>query len=98
MSLILAIAEFMKQPLHFFLGFLDDGWVGPQVLSHHLLLMMTSDLYDKSYGNPRLESRNCPAQTSLLYEKFFLGSQWRDECVNDKLKRSAIAYRRCLHD
>ncbi len=29
-------------------GYLDDHWVGPQVLAHHILLLMTNDLYSVS--------------------------------------------------
>lgn len=33
-------------------GFLNDVWVGPQILAHHLLMMMTSDLADPSKHCP----------------------------------------------
>ena len=31
----------------YFQGFLGDAWTGPQILAHHLLLMLTSDLPDQ---------------------------------------------------
>ena len=85
-----------------FIGFLGSDWVGPQVLAHHILLEMTADLYLKEYHlNEQkftLESRNCPTKSSLLYPEFFLGQQWRDKCINDKLTRSKIPFKECLHD
>ena len=48
--------------------------MGPQILAHHLLLLATADLYDDDYeGKNKHKSRNCPAKTSLLHDKFFIG-------------------------
>merc|ERR1711945_83490 len=58
-------------------GFLKDAWTGPQILAHHLLLMLTSDLPDKN--------KHCPNQESLLYPKLDPGRQRVDQCVVDKL-------------
>ena len=83
-------------------GFLGSDWVGPQVLAHHILLELTADLYSGEYhlheDTFTLESRNCPSKTSLLYPQFFLGEQWRGQCINDKLQKSKIPLKECLHD
>jgi len=71
-------------------GFLNDAWVGPQILAHHLLLMLTSDLNDAS--------RTCPNQESLLYPKLDAGNQRVDDCVVDKLNRAGVSNRACMQD
>jgi len=71
-------------------GFLKDAWTGPQILAHHLLLMLTSDLPDKS--------KHCPNQESLLYPKLDPGKQRVDQCVVDKLTRSGVSLRSCMQD
>lgn len=71
-------------------GFLKEVWVGPQLLAHHLLMMLTSDLTD--------ESKHCPEKESLLYPKLYPGKQRVDRCVADKLNRSNISKRDCLRD
>ena len=48
-----------------FKGFLEDAWTGPQILAHHLLLMLTSDLNDSS--------KTCPRKESLLHPKLYPG-------------------------
>ena len=48
-------------------GFLGDAWTGPQILAHHLLLMLTSDLRDRS--------KTCPNKDSLLHPKLYPGQQ-----------------------
>merc|ERR1712152_19387 len=58
-------------------GFLKDAWTGPQILAHHLLLMLTSDLPDKN--------KHCPNQESLLYPKLDPGRQRVDQCVVHKV-------------
>jgi len=84
-------------------GFLGEDWVGPQILAHHLLLLCTADLYDPDYDGDQKKkggkvSRNCEGKESLLNDKFFIGQQWRDKCVNDRLTASSIPLRACLHD
>jgi len=69
-------------------GFLEDAWTGPQILAHHLLLMMTSDLRDSS--------KTCPNKDSLLHPKLYPGQQRVDQCVVDKLNRSQVSNRRCM--
>jgi len=69
-------------------GFLEDAWTGPQILAHHLLLMMTSDLPDSS--------KTCPHKDSLLHPKLYPGQQRVDQCVVDKLNRSQVSNRRCM--
>jgi len=71
-------------------GFLHDAWTGPQILAHHLLLMLTSDLPD--------QSKHCPNQESLLYPKLDPGKQRVDQCVVDKLTRSGVSLRPCMQD
>ena len=41
-----------KDYVMFAQGFLGDAWTGPQILAHHLLLMLTSDLRDRSKTCP----------------------------------------------
>jgi len=71
-------------------GFLKDAWTGPQILAHHLLLMLTSDLNDRS--------KHCPNKDSLLFPKLYPGEQRVDGCVVSKLKRSGVSRRACLRD
>jgi len=71
-------------------GFLKDAWTGPQILAHHLLLMLTSDLPD--------QSKTCPAKESLLHPKLYPGEQRVDECVVDKLNRSGVSERACMNN
>jgi len=71
-------------------GFLGDAWTGPQILAHHLLLMLTSDLPDRK--------KTCPRQESLLFSKLLPGKQRVDACVVDKLKRSGVTNRGCMRN
>lgn len=71
-------------------GFLKDAWTGPQILAHHLLLMLTSDLPD--------QSKTCPAKESLLYPQLYPGEQRIDQCVVDKLNRSKVSLRECMQN
>jgi len=71
-------------------GFLEDAWTGPQILAHHLLLMLTSDLPDSS--------KHCDKKESLLYPKLYPGQQRVDGCVVDKLTRSGVSNRDCMLD
>jgi len=71
-------------------GFLKDAWTGPQILAHHLLLMLTSDLKD--------QSKTCPNIESLLYPKLYPGEQRVDQCVVDKLNRSEVSLRQCMQN
>lgn len=71
-------------------GFLKDAWTGPQILAHHLLLMLTSDLPD--------QDKHCPHQESLLFPKLDPGKQRVDACVVDKLSRSGVSLRPCMQD
>jgi hypothetical protein len=79
-------------------GFYQDTWVGPQVLAHHLFLLLTSDLFvaNNQIPNQKLESRNCPSPDSILYDNISTGQQYRDKCLNSKLERSSIPRRSCL--
>ncbi|CAB4062547.1 unnamed protein product [Lepeophtheirus salmonis] len=77
-------------------GFLGDTWVGPQILSHYLLLLLTSDLYDGSLGYK--ESKYCRTRESLLYRDIIIGSQKIDICIVDKLNRSNVSERSCMQD
>ena len=74
-------------------GFLGEHWMGPQILAHHLLLMLTSDLYD-----PKDSRRYCPNENSLLHRYIKAGKQELDQCVIEKLNQSNISLRRCLQD
>jgi len=69
-------------------GFLGDAWTGPQILAHHLLLMLTSDLPD--------QVKTCPNTNSLLHPKLYPGEQRVDQCVVDKLNRSRVSDRACM--
>jgi hypothetical protein len=69
--------------------------MGPQVLAHHLLLMLTVDLWE---GPKPLESRFCPKENSLLNASIKAGKQEVDQCVIDKLNRSDVSIRQCLRD
>jgi len=71
-------------------GFANDAWTGPQILAHHLLLMLTSDLPDAK--------KTCPNRDSLLYEFIDFGKQRVDQCVVDKLNRSRVSLRPCMQD
>jgi len=71
-------------------GFLEDNWTGPQILAHHLLLMLTSDLKDTS--------KTCPLKESLLYPQLYPGEQRIDQCVVDKLNRSGVSLRECMQN
>jgi len=71
-------------------GFLGDAWTGPQILAHHLLLMLTSDLRDRS--------KTCPNKDSLLHPKLYPGQQRIDRCVVDKLNRSRVSDRPCMQN
>ena len=53
-------------------GYLGEHWVGPQVLAHHLLLVMTQDLY-ATQGSK--EKRGCLNPKSILHESVFPGDQ-----------------------
>jgi hypothetical protein len=86
-------------------GYLGDHWVGPQILAHHLFLLMTSDLYLVAQDNNNqqqqqqrreLENRGCPKKGSIMHESVYPGEQWRDDCVESKLRRSWVAHRECL--
>jgi len=74
-------------------GFKGEVWMGPQILAHHLLLMLTSDIY--ASNDPR---RYCPNRNSLLHKSIFAGEQKLDQCVVDKLNQSNIGLRPCLND
>ena len=74
-------------------GFLGEHWMGPQILAHHLLLMLTSDLYD-----PKDSRKYCPNENSLLHRYIKAGKQELDQCVIEKLNQSNISLRRCLQD
>ncbi len=69
--------------------------MGPQVLAHHLLLMLTVDLWETSKP---VESRFCPNENSLLNASVKPGKQSVDRCVIDKLNRSNVSIRECLRD
>jgi len=71
-------------------GYLGNNWTGPQILAHHLLLMLTSDV--------KGENRHCPLKGSLLYPKLDAGNQRVDECVVKKLQKSKMNRRPCLQD
>lgn len=72
-------------------GYLDDSWTGPQILAHHLLVLLTSDLE---------ESKHCKGyrgdKESLLYPQLYPGKQRVDSCVVSKLRRSGISNRDCM--
>ena len=74
-------------------GFKGEIWMGPQILAHHLLLMLTSDLY--SQNDPR---RYCPEKFSILHNNIYAGDQYMDQCVVDLLNKSNIGLRKCLLD
>jgi len=74
-------------------GFYGDVWMGPQVLAHHMLLMLTADLY--AANDPR---RYCYNEYSLLHKNIKAGEQYVDQCIIDKLNESNISIRPCLLD
>lgn len=74
-------------------GFYGDVWMGPQILAHHLLLMLTADLYQPT--DPR---RYCSYEYSLLHKDIKAGEQYVDQCIIDKLNESNISIRPCLLD
>jgi len=74
-------------------GFYGDVWMGPQILAHHMLLMLTADLY--AANDPR---RYCPNEYSLLHKNIKAGEQYMDQCIIDKLNESNISIRPCLLD
>ena len=78
-----------------FSGFYDDVWMGPQVLAHHLLLMLTVDLWE---GSKPVENRFCPKESSILHQSVRPGKQTVDRCVIDKLNKSNVGIRPCLRD
>jgi len=69
-------------------GFLDSAWTGPQILAHHILRMLISDLPDKT----------CPASDSLLNSSLDPGHQRVDSCVVNKLSSTRVTLRDCLQD
>jgi len=74
-------------------GFYGDVWMGPQILAHHLLLMLTADIY------PANDSRKyCSNEYSLLHNNIKAGEQYLDQCIIDKLNESNISIRPCLLD
>ena len=74
-------------------GFYGDVWMGPQILAHHLLLMLTADLFQPN--DPR---RYCTNEYSLLHKNIKAGKQYIDQCVIDMLNNSDISIRQCLLD
>ena len=40
-------------------GFYDDIWMGPQILAHHLLLMLTVDLWESSKAAVSRDVHDC---------------------------------------
>ena len=52
----------------YFQGFLGDAWTGPQILAHHLLLMLTSDLPDQ------VSTITLEVYTSIM---LWICSRWR---------------------
>jgi len=68
----------------------ESAWTGPQILAHHLLLMLTSDL--------KGESKHCPRRESLLHPSLYPGKQRIDACVVEKLKKSGVSNRDCMLD
>jgi len=70
-------------------GFLDDTWTGPQILAHHLLRMLVSDING---------DKTCPNKSSLLYPQLFPGKQRVDQCVVNKLNKSRVSLRQCMQN
>ncbi|TRY73302.1 hypothetical protein TCAL_15784 [Tigriopus californicus] len=92
-------------------GYLDGYWVGPQILAHHILLLLTTDLYVNGYQDTYLTPeqlnqlpplgqypQNCPNPSSLLHSEIYSGQQWRGDCIGERLQTSRIPIRPCLHD
>ena len=69
-------------------GFKGGVWVGPQVLAHHILDLMTSDVCAPECS--------CPSKDSLLYPNINAGKQRLDDCALGLLKKSSIRKRQCL--
>ena len=90
LSLSLSLISLILFILNSTQGFLEDSWTGPQILAHHLLLMLTSDLSDAS--------KTCPNTNSLLHPKLYPGQQKVDGCVVDKLNRSRVSDRDCMRN
>merc|ERR1711935_948520 len=74
-------------------GFYEDVWMGPQILAHHLLLMLTADLFQPN--DPR---RYCTNEYSLLHKNIKAGEQYIDQCIIDMLNNSDISIRQCSLD
>jgi len=74
-------------------GFIGDGWVGPQLLAHFILRLMTSDVC-ASADDPKCY---CSSKDSLLHPRMYLGSQTLDSCALGLLNKSSISKRKCLH-
>ncbi len=71
------------------LDFMNGDHVGPQVLAHHVLLLLTSSLN-------QFEDRNCEYKHSLLHGQILYNQQFRDKCAMSKLRRSYILSRPCF--
>ena len=67
-------------------GFSGEVWVGPQLLAHHILGLMTSDVSPST----------CPYKDSLLYPNLIAGKQRLDDCALGLLHKSSIRKRQCL--
>ena len=74
-------------------GFKGKIWMGPQILAHHLLLMLTSDIYP--VDDPR---KYCDNPKSLLHKFIKAGEQSVGQCIVNKLNYSDISLRACMLD
>merc|ERR1711997_132912 len=81
-------------------GYSDDVWVGPQVLAHFLLRLLTADICHTDPNGHQGWSHSCfcPDNASLLNPYVRPGAQYLDKCAVDKLNQSNISSRQCLRD
>jgi len=81
-------------------GYSDETWVGPQVLAHFLLRLLTSDICSPDPNGVQGWSHNCfcKNEKSLLNPYVRPGTQYLDKCAVDKLNQSNISNRQCLRD
>jgi len=75
-------------------------WMGPQILAHHLLRLLTADIcnLDKEGIQGWSTSCFCANELSLLHPYMKPGQQHLDQCAVDKLYQSDISIRNCLLD
>jgi len=81
-------------------GYSDEVWVGPQVLAHFILRLLTADICHTDPNGHQGWSHDCfcTSETSLLNPYVRPGIQYLDVCAAEKLNLSGISSRQCLRD